>query len=425
MVAKISSSSSLGSALAYNINKVSKGQAQVLGTNLIFCPADGAFKTAEVLSDFETFMPLRYRTENPTFHVSLNPHPDDDLSDAELTAIAEEYIERMGYGDQPYLIFKHEDIDRHHIHIVSTRVDSEGRKINDKFERRRSKDITRDIEQKYGLHTAEKSTKSKDLEFQMVDISKGNVKEQVANAVREVNKHYHFMSFTEYKAVLSKFNITAEEVKGSRNGKMVNGIVYSATNDADIKVGNPFPAKDLGDFAGVKALEKKYITSKSAMEKGKMLSPLRRHIDSALLKSKTLEELKVNLYEAGVGVTYRENSAGRLYGITFIDHSTGAVLNGSRLGKNYSANAIVERLSEQKILTVETAQQFVPQNPQYSASSEQPTSQMQHQSQQDGSIINGSTGLFDLPADGGDDPEEAMFRNRMQQKQKKKRGRGM
>ena len=111
MVAKISSSSSLGSALSYNINKVAKGKAEVLSTNKIFCPADGAFKTADVLSDFETFMPLQYRTENPTFHVSLNPHPDDDLSDAELLAIAEEYIERMGYGAQPYLIFKHEDKD--------------------------------------------------------------------------------------------------------------------------------------------------------------------------------------------------------------------------------------------------------------------------------------------------------------------------
>ena len=119
-----------------------------------------------------------------------------------------------------------------------------------------------------------------------------------------------------------------------------------------------------------------------------------------------------------VGVTYRENSAGRLYGITFIDHSTGAVLNGSRLGKNYSANAIVERLTTPKSLTADAAQQFLQQNPQYN-----PTEQQQ--SQQDGVIISGSTGLLDLPADGGDDPEEAMFRNRMQHKPKKKKGRRM
>lgn len=411
MVAKISSSASLGSALAYNINKVSKGEAEVLGTNLIFCPADGAFKTADILSDFETFMPPRYRTENPTFHVSLNPHPDDDLSDAELAAIAEEYIEKMGYGNQPYLIFKHEDIDRHHIHIVSTRVDGEGKKINDKFERRISKQITRDLEQKYGLHSAEKQSKTQKSELQMVDISKGDVKLQVENAVREVNNHYHFMSFTEYKAVLSKLNISAEEVKGSRYVKEINGIVYCATDNDDKKVGNPFSASDLGDFAGVKALEKKYITSKTAMEQGKMLPPLRAKINSAIAKSKTKEDLQRNLYAAGVGVTYRENNEGRLYGITYIDHTTGATLNGSSLGKNYSANAIVDRLSEPKSLTADTAQQFMQQNP-----------QCEQSPQPSDSLISGSLGLLDLPADSGDDPEETKFRNRMQQK---KKGRSM
>ncbi len=403
MVAKISSSASLGSALAYNINKVTKGEAEVLGTNLIFCPANGAFKTADVLSDFETFMPLRYRTENPTFHVSLNPHPDDNLSDAELAAIAEEYIERMGYGSQPYLIFKHEDIDRHHIHIVSTRVDGEGKKINDKFERRRSKQITRDLEQKYGLHTAEKQSKTQKSELQMVDVNKGNVKEQVENIVREVNNHYHFMSFTEYKAVLSKLNITAEEVKGTRSGKEINGIVYCATDNSDKKVGNPFSASELGDFAGAKALEQKYIASKNAMTEGKMISPLKCHIDIAIAQSATKEELQRNLYATGVGVTFRENSEGRLYGVTYIDHTTGATLNGSRLGKEYSSNAVMERLSAPKETT--THSQIV-------ANQTMQQQQAQH-SQSDSSIISGGTGLFDLPADGGDDPEETQFRNRM------------
>ena len=417
MVAKISTSASIGSALSYNINKVTKGEAEVLATNLIFCPADGAFKTADVLSDFETFMPPRYRTENPTFHVSLNPHPDDDLSDADLADLAEEYIERMGYGNQPYLIFKHEDISRHHIHIVSTRVDGEGRKINDKFERRRSKQITRDLEHKYGLHAAEKQSKTQKSELQMVDASKGDVKSQVENIVREVNNHYHFMSFTEYKAVLSKFNITAEEVKGTRYNKSYSGIVYSITNNDDTKVGNPFPASDLGDFAGVKALEKKYISSKTAMEQGKMLSPLRRHIDNAITKSRTKEELQRNLYAAGVGVTYRETKDGKLYGITYIDHTTGAILNGSRLGKSYSANAIEERLIAPRTLKADALQQFAQQQ------SVQPDPQHEHSLQPSESLINSSLGLFDLPADTGDDPEETQFRHRMQQK--KKRGRRM
>lgn len=56
--------------------------------------------------------------------------------------------------------------------------------------------------QKYGLHTAEKQSKTQKSELQYVDISKGDVKQQVETALREVNKRYHFMSFAEYKAVL-------------------------------------------------------------------------------------------------------------------------------------------------------------------------------------------------------------------------------
>ena len=65
------------------------------------------------------FMPEQVRTRNKVIHISLNPHPDDRLTDVELEQLAREYLDRLGYGDQPYLVFKHEDISRHHLHIVS------------------------------------------------------------------------------------------------------------------------------------------------------------------------------------------------------------------------------------------------------------------------------------------------------------------
>ncbi len=425
MVANIGSSRSLSSALDYNIRKLEKGEAKIIGTNGISCPQGEAFSRADIMQDFKLFMPQRYRTENPIFHVSLNPHPDDKLSDVELSAIAEEYLERMGYGAQPYVIFKHEDIDRHHIHVLSVRVDSDGKKINDKFERRRSKSITRKLEQKYGLRTAEKQSKSQKSELQMVDISKGDIKSQVENVVRGVTEKYHFISFTEYKSVLSKYNIAAEEVKGSLHGKPFSGVVYSATDNEDNKVGNPFPSTALGKFAGVKALEKKYITSKTAMEQGIMLTPLRTKIDNSFIGASTLTKLRKNLFDNGVGVVFRENAEGRLYGVTYIDHTTGATLNGSRLGKNYSANAVMDRLNEPKALTLETAQQFLQQHPTLCDSSTAPQYEQSpnngHSQEHSGSFVSGSLGLLDLPQ-GYDDPEETLFRKRMQQQPKKRRG---
>ena len=62
---------------------------------------------------------MRSKVEKPVVHISLNPHPDDMLTDTELQDIAREYLEKMGFGNQPYMVYKHEDIDRHHLHIVT------------------------------------------------------------------------------------------------------------------------------------------------------------------------------------------------------------------------------------------------------------------------------------------------------------------
>lgn len=427
MVAKISVSGSLAGAVNYNMNKFKADTAQILLTNKMLCPEQGEeFKVSEMMKDFELFMPQRYRTENPVFHVSLNPHPDDKLSDVELSLVAEEYMKRMGYGAQPYVVFKHHDISRHHLHIVSVRVNEKGKKINDKFERRRSKDITRSLEQKYGLHTAEKASKEKNPELKMVDVSLGNAKEQVENVVREVINKYHFLTFTEYKAVLTKFNIAAEEVKGSHYGSPFSGIVYSATDNDDNKVGNPFSSATLGKFGGSEALEKKYQASKEYLEKSRPAAPLKRAINQAFAGAINKEQLRYNLFQSGIGVVYRENSAGRLYGVTFIDHNTGVVLNGSRLGKEYAANAIVDRLENpynyEHLTNAEQSQgsaQFTPQ--QQPLPSQEPA----HRTEQhlEGSTIGGSIGsLFDIPIlPNGDDPEEEMFRRRMQCKKKKGR----
>ncbi|WP_042370811.1 conjugal transfer protein MobB [Bacteroides neonati] len=426
MVAKISVSGSLAGAINYNMNKFKADTAQILLTNKMLCPQQGEeFKVSDMMKDFELFMPQRYRTENPVFHVSLNPHPDDKLSDMELSLVAEEYMKRMGYGSQPYVVFKHHDISRHHLHVVSVRVNEKGKKINDKFERRRSKDITRSLEQKYGLHTAEKMSKEKKPELKMVDVSQGNAKEQVENVVREVMNKYHFLTFTEYKAVLTKFNIAAEEVKGSHYGSPFSGIVYSATDNEDNKVGNPFSSATLGKFAGNEALEKKYQASKEHLEKSRPAASLKRAINQAFAGATNKEQLRYNLFQSGIGVVYRENAAGRLYGVTFIDHNTGVVLNGSRLGKEYAANAIVDRLENPKqyehLTNVAQSQGSAPFAPQQSP----PAQQTIHHTEQhlESSSIGGSIGsLFDIPIlPNGDDPEEEMFRRRMQKKKKKGR----
>jgi len=143
MIAKINTGSNLYGALAYNQKKVDEGMGKVLATNLVCEPIYGHFSVQGCAADFARWMPSpeHLPTKKPVIHISLNPHPDDKLADNQLADIGREYMERLGYGGQPYLIFKHEDIGRDHIHIVSLRVDCEGKLIKDSFEHKRSKEI--------------------------------------------------------------------------------------------------------------------------------------------------------------------------------------------------------------------------------------------------------------------------------------------
>lgn len=259
----------------------------------------------------------------------------------------------------------------------------------------------------------------------MVHVSAGNVKEQVENVVRAVIGKYHFLTFNEYKAVLTKFNIAAEEVKGSHYGTSYTGIVYSATDNDDNKIGNPFSAATLGRFSGSEALEKKYRASKEYLEKSRPAAPLKRTINQAFAGATNKEELQYNLFRSGIGVVYRENAAGRLYGVTFIDHNTGVVLNGSRLGKEYAANAIVDRLENPhryEHLTNDShhqsSTQFTPQQQPLPPVQQSVPHTKQHTESCE--IGNSIGSLFDMPIlPNGNDPEEEMFRRRMQRKKKK------
>lgn len=124
-------------------------------------------------------------------------------------------------------------------------MDSRGRKINDKFEKRRSKKITDTLEKRFGLIPSSKVA-DKAVEETTVDIGKGNIKEQVSNVVRMVMKHYHFCSLGELNAILSVYNLAVEEVKTEFRGKKYDGLVYVPTDEKGNKAGTPIHASDIG-----------------------------------------------------------------------------------------------------------------------------------------------------------------------------------
>ena len=337
MIAKISATENLGGALGYNFKKVEKGEASILLAHGLYQNKEEHYTMAEVFADMQALIPEKCRTKKTVFHCSLNPHPDEKLSDETLIQIAKEYMEALGYGKQPYIVCKHNDIAREHIHIVSLRVDSRGQKINDRFEKRRSKKITDALERKFSLIPSSKVTDKAVEETPKIDITRGNIKEQVASALRMVLKHYRFCSLGEFNAILSKYNLVVEEVKTEFRGKKYDGLVYVPTDDKGGKVSTPINASDIGRGVGYTAVQNRMQKSKQAIKP--LISIIRyRVLQTMRTSSKTEEELQQRLEEQGLRVVIRKNDNGRIYGITFIDDEQGVAFNGSRLGKGYAAN---------------------------------------------------------------------------------------
>lgn len=334
MVAKISIGSSLYGALAYNGEKINEARGRILGSNKVVIPPDGHARIARMVEDFKSFMPKMGRTKKPVLHISLNPHPEDRLTDQDFEILAREYLDKLGFGDQPFVIYKHEDIDRHHIHIVTVNVNEQGKRLNQAFLFRRSKAITNELEQKYNLHKAQREKVSPDTPIKKLDPS-GDIKRQVQNTVKLVSMRYKFQTLGEYNAILSLYNIRCEPTDGRVNGREYHGLVYFAMNDNGDTVSTPFKASRLGKFASRAAVEGHFERSKESVE----IRPTKRIVASVMAQSSGQDDFITRLKDNGIDLVLRYNEDGRIYGATFVDHNTHTVLNGSRLGKEFSANA--------------------------------------------------------------------------------------
>ena len=414
MVAKISVGNSLYGAIAYNGEKINEARGRLLTTNRIYNDGSGKVDISKAMEGFITFMPPQMKVEKPVVHISLNPHPEDVLTDTELQNIAREYLEKLGFGNQPYLVFKHEDIDRHHLHIVTINVDENGKRLNRDFLYRRSDRIRRELEQKYGLHPAEHKNVRLENPLRKVDTSAGDVKKQAGNIVKAISGQYRFQTMGEYRALLSLYNMTVEEAHGNVRGREYHGLVYSATDDAGNKVGNPFKSSLFGKSVGYEAVQKKFARSKTEIKNRKLADMTKRTVLSVLQGTYDKDKFIAALKEKGIDTVLRYTEEGRIYGATFIDHRTGCVLNGSRMGKELSANALQEHF------TLPYA--GLPPIP-LSVSVEDPENRQGYSGGEYEGHSNGMN-LF-APESPAVDAEEEAFIRAMQRKRKKKRRKGL
>jgi hypothetical protein len=415
MIAKISHGASLYGAVTYNQEKVNEGTARIISGNRMLADLTGNPQNVmqQTLVSFEAYLAANRNTKKPVLHISLNPSPDDRLPDGQFALLARDYMEKMNYGNQPFIAYIHEDTARRHIHIVSVCTDETGRKIGDSYEHRRSMAACRELEIKYGLQKITDERKESDKLFlKKVEYGKGDVKHQVSNVLKNV-AGYRFRTFGEYSALLSCFNVEAKTVRGKGiDGKPFTGIVYSAAGDDGNALSAPFKSSLFGKPFGYGGLDKKMAKDEKDLKEGKYAPMVRGAIAAAMKTARGKDDFTQKLRESGIDAVFRTNDSGRLYGATFIDHRRKEVYNGSALGKEFSANVFhklfngtqAEQADNTTREAVRTGQENVP----FSSPGRE-------------TALEQVFGIFDFPVagDGRDYEEEAFLRQTKRRKKKK------
>lgn len=158
------------------------------------------------------------RVKKKGLHISVNPTVSDlvKLGDSGIRTEIGNLMEHLGYGNQPYFVYKHADLERTHFHIVSTRIDCEtGKKIRDNYEKEKTQRFIKSLEQKFDL-TKNQNTEQLNLKF---SASIGNLKRNLESLFYQLNRIDSITTKQLYDKSLKLFNV---EIRKSGRGHVVS-----------------------------------------------------------------------------------------------------------------------------------------------------------------------------------------------------------
>ena len=335
-------------ALQYNENKVAEGKAELIVASGFAGDID-RMNFHQKLGRFENLLMLNPKVKTNTLHISLNFHSAEKLRDYKLQQIALAYMDRIGFGDQPFLVYRHNDAGHDHIHIVTTNVQADGERIDlHNIGANQSEKARKEIEIEFDLVKAESNRLKLGPGIGPVDVKKviyGKIptKRAVANTVNAIIGSYKFTSIAELNAVLKQFNVVAD--RGAEDTLMFQkkGLIYCLLDEKGNKVGVPIKSSSLHSKPTLPFLEKQFV--KHAEGRLQYKPQLKKAIDKILASKPRNQEAFIKaMGSAGINAVFRIGKNGQAFGITYVDNLHKTVFNGSDLGKAYSAKAILANL---------------------------------------------------------------------------------
>ena len=430
MVAVIKTGHSIHRILNYNENKVKQGVAECIGAGNYPVDPDKMSFTMK-LNRFLKQMELNEKTKRNSVHISLNfDVSEKHLPKQKLLEIANGYLDKIGFGEQPYLVYQHHDAGHPHIHLVTTNIEADGKRIDlHHLGIRKSEPARKALEKEFGLVQAEAQKNDENYQLKPIVVGKAmygksQTKMAIQNILENVLNPYKYTSLPELNAVLNQYNVKAE--RGTENSKVyqTGGLLYRVLDADGNAVGVPIKASLFYNKPTLKFLEQKF--KENATKRTPFKRRIKNAVDKKLLSKKiSIPELISALEKQGIHTVLRQNANGILYGITYVDHQTKCVFNGSVLGKAYSAKAIQERclperVSGQDLLRHPDPKQNIGLQPQTTAAAETKEVDKEYQSV---SILTGKENVLEVLTQA--ENTSNYLPNQLKKKRKKKKKRNL
>lgn len=340
--------------LLYNEHKVSGGEA-VLILSSGFAGDIDKLNFNQKLQRFQHLTELKPNVKTNAVHISLNFHSIEKLDTLKLQQIANAYMEKIGLGEQPFLVYRHDDAAHQHLHITTTNIAADRTRIDlHDIGLKLSEPARKELEITFGLVKAESKRAKQQGAIKPADLQQAKygalpTKRTISNIVTAVAKDYTFTSLAEYNAVLKCFNVVA--FRGAEHTAMFEkkGLMYSLLNAHGKAVGVPIKSSSFYSKPTLRILERKF--GKNIEKRKAFKADLKQRIDRVLENHPSIAKasFEAAIKKQGIQVSFRQNEQGLIYGITFVDHRNKAVFNGSDLGKAYSAKAITGRFRASSI----------------------------------------------------------------------------
>jgi len=355
MVAKIVIGKSIGGIIHYNERKVASGDAQIILASGFGCEMD-RLSIQNKIQRFRYLIELKPTVKTNALHITLNFDASEKINNEKMQLIAMDYMERIGFGDQPFLVYRHNDVAHQHVHIATVSINSDGKAIQlHNIGREKSEPARKAIEKEFDLIVAESRRFKPDAAIKPADAEKvkyGHLptKRAMSNVVSAVMNTYAFTSIAEYNAILRQFNVIAE--KGLEGTDMFRnkGMIYSLLNKDGEKIGVPIKASAFHCKPTFRNLERCF--AKNEDRRTQFKPDLKHRIEKVFARYETItrETLIAELRKSGINLIFRVNEQGVTYGATFVDNQRKTVFNGSDLGKSFSASDLLNRLRDKDTL---------------------------------------------------------------------------